>query len=211
MTGDQLQLLMETARLGVREHFGRDIKFTAPARLSVQEVFQRFTAEDAKLLNSRIYDFKSGRGDDARLRKAYVQGIGRYNDKLDDQINYVRPYLLVPLTGRSYEALSDALMQTHLARLRQFAAQRVADGGLLIDSKPYNEYAYWDSLDSVLLPYEVVITNQFVVSAEYFGIEVHSAIRGGCSRAESWPRPAATGRRSCRADPARHATPSHRV
>ena len=36
----------------------------------------------------------------------------------------------------------DALMKTHLARLRQFAAQRVADGGLLIDSKPYNEYAY---------------------------------------------------------------------
>ena len=181
MSDGQLKLLLETARLGVREHFGRDIKFTALAHLSVQELFQRFTAEDAKLLNGGIYDFKNGRGDNARLRKAYVQGIGRYKDNLDDQINYVRPYLLAPLTGRSTEALSDALMKTHLARLRQFAAQRVPDGGLLIDEQPYNEYAYWDSLNSVRLPYEVVITNQFVVSAEYFGVEVHSAIRGGIS------------------------------
>ena len=181
MSDDQLQLLLETARRGVREHFGRDIKFTTPARLSVQELFQRFTAEDAKLLNGGIYDFKTGRGNDARLRKAYVQGIGRDKDNLDDQINYVRPYLLAPLAGRSTEALSDALMKTHLARLRQFAAQRVPDGGLLIDDQPYNEYAYWGSLDFIRLPYEVVITNQLIASVEYYDAEVHSAIRGGIS------------------------------
>lgn len=181
MSDAQLHTLMEIARLGVREHFGRDIQFTTPARLSVQELFQRFAAVDAKILHRGIYDFKSGRGDDARLRKAYVQGIGRYKDNLDDQINYVRPYLLAPLTGRSYEALSDALMQTHLARLRQFAAQRMADGGLLIDDKPYNEYAYWGSLDFVRAPFEVVVTNQLIASAEYYDPEVHSAIRGGIS------------------------------
>ncbi len=179
MTDARLQLLLETARLGVREHFGRDIKFTTPARLSVQDLFQRFTPEDAKLLNSGIYDFKAGRGDDARLRKAYVQGIGRHKDNLDDQINYVRPYLLAPLAGHNIEALSDALMQTHLARLRQFATQRMPDGGLLIDEQPYNEYAYWVSVDFIRLPYEVVITNQLFASAEYYDPEVHSAIRGG--------------------------------
>ena len=181
MTDGQLQRLLETARLGVREYFGCDIQFTAPARLSVQEMFQRFTAEDTKLLNSGIYDFKTGRGDDAQLRKAYVQGIGRYKDNLDDQINYVQPYLLAPLAGRSYEALSDALMHTHLARLRQFASQRVPDGGLLIDAPPYNEYAYWGSLDFIRAPYEVVITNQLIASVEYYDPEVHSAIRGGIS------------------------------
>ena len=181
MTDAQLHLLLETARLGVREHFGRDITFTTLARLNVQELFQRFRAEDAKVLNNGIYDFKAGGGDDARLRKAYVQGIGRFKDNLDDQIAYVRPYLLTPLTGRSYEALSDALMQTHLSRLRQFAMQRVPDGGLLIDQQPYNEYAYWGSPDLIRAPYEVVITNQLIASAEYYDPEVHSAIRGGIS------------------------------
>ncbi len=181
MTDAQLHLLLETARLGVREHFGRDITFTTLARLYVQELFQRFRAEDAKVLNSGIYDFKAGGGGDARLRKAYVQGIGRFKDNLDDQIAYVRPYLLTPLTGRSYEALSDALMQTHLSRLRQFAMQRVPDGGLLIDQQPYNEYAYWGSPDLIRAPYEVVITNQLIASAEYYDPEVHSAIRGGIS------------------------------
>ena len=181
MTDAQLQLLLELARQGVREHFSHDIQFTTPARLNIQEVFRRFTAEDTKQRNTVIYDFKTGRGSNARLRKAYVQGIGRHKDDLEDQINYVRPYLLAPLAGYNIEALSDALMQTHLARLRQFAMQRMSDGGLLIDEQPYNEYAYWSRLDSVLLPYEVVITNQFIVSAEYIGIEVHSAIRGGIS------------------------------
>lgn len=179
MTDAQLHLLLETARQGVREHFGREIKFSALVRLDVQDVFQRFTAAQAKELNSGIYDFKTGRGDDARLRKAYVQGIGRHKDNLDDQIDYVRPYLLAPLAGRSYEALSDVLMHTHLARLRQFRGQRLADGGLLIDDQPYNEYMYWGSLDFIRLPYEVVITNQLIASVEYYDHEVHSAIRGG--------------------------------
>ena len=179
MTDGQLQLLLETARQGVREHFGREIRFAAPVRLSVQDLFQRFTAEQSKDLNNGIYDFKTGRGDDARLRKAYVQGLSRHKDNLDDQIDYARPYLLAPLTGHSYEVLSDALMQTHLARLRQFTAQRVSDGGFLIDDQPYNEYAFWGSFDFIRLQYEVVITNQLIASAEYFASEVHSAIRGG--------------------------------
>jgi hypothetical protein len=181
MTDAQLQLLLEIARQGVREHFGREIKYAALARLTVQDMFQRFTAEQTKFLNRRVYDFKTGRGDEGRLRKAYVQGIGRYKDNLDDQIEYVRPYLLAPLTGRSYETLSDALMQTHLARLRQYQAQRLPDGGLLIDDQPYNEYVFWGSPDYTRLPYEIVITNQLIASAEYFDPEVHSAIRGGVS------------------------------
>jgi len=187
MTDAQLQLLLEIARQGVREHFGREIKFAAPARLSVQDMFQRFTAEQLKFLNSGVYDFKTGRGDEGRLRKAYVQGIGRHKDNLDDQIEYVRPYLLAPLTGRGYEALSDALMQTHLARLRQFQAQRLPDGGLLIDDQPYNEYVFWGSQDYIRLPYEIVITNQLIASAEYFDPEVHSAIRGGVSNGITTP------------------------
>ena len=179
MSDAQMRLLLETARVGVFEHFGREIRFTAPARLDVHDVFQRFTTDQANDLISNIYDFKTGRGDDARLRKAYVQGIGRHKDNLADQIRYVQPYLLAPLTEHSYEALGDALMQTHLARLRQFRAQRLSDGGLLIDDRPHNEYAFWGSLDLIRLPYEVVITNQLVASVEYFDVEVHSAIRGG--------------------------------
>ncbi len=181
MSDAQLQLLMESARVGVREHFGRDIQFTAPVRLGVQELFQRFTAADVRNLHRGIYDFKTGRGNDARLRTAFVQDLGRHQDNLDDQINYVRPYLLAPLAGRSYEALGDALMQTQLARLRQFTAQRLSDGGLLMDGHPYNEYAFWGSLDFIRLPYEVVITNQLIASVEYYDVEVHSAIRGGIS------------------------------
>lgn len=187
MTDAQLQTLLETARHGVREHFGREVIFSTPVRLTVQDMFRRFTAEQSQILNGRIYDFKTGRGDGGRLRKAYEQEIGRYKDNLDDQTEYIRPHLLAPLTGRSYEALSDALVQTHLARLQQFQAQRLPDGGLLIDDHPYNEYMYWGSQDYIRLPYEIMITNQLIASVEYSDPEVHSAIRGGVSNGITAP------------------------
>lgn len=181
MNGAQLQLLLDTARQGVRENFGLNVKFSAPAQLTIQDVFQRFAVEDAAALNRGIYDFKLGRGDDARLRKAYVQDIGRHKDNLDDQIAYARPYLLAPLASPTLEGFADALLFTHLARLRQFREQRLADGSPLIEDQPFNEYSYWTSLAYIRLPYEVVITNQLLASAEYLDTDVHSAIRGGIS------------------------------
>lgn len=179
MTGQQLQLLLETARQGVRESFGINVRFSVPDQLAVQEVFQRFASEDIKVLNSGIYDFKSGTGSDLRLRKAYLQGMGRHNDSLDNQIAYVRPYLLAPMASRTLEGLTDALMATHLQRLKQYRELRLPDGRVLIDDQPFNEYAYWSNLDLIRPRYEVLITNQLLASAEYFDPEVHSAVRGG--------------------------------
>ena len=49
----------------------------------------------------------------------------------------------------------------------------------MLDANAYNEWVWWDSLGYGDLPYEVVITNQLVASAEYYGMDVHSSLRGG--------------------------------
>ena len=181
MIDAQMQLLLNTAQQGMLEHFGLRVRFNQPDKLDIASLFQRFARGHIRRLGASIYDFKSGRGDAARLRKAYVEGLGRNKDDLAAQIDYVQPYLLGPLLSRTYEGLGDALMHTHLARLRQFRDQRMPDGAPLLDDTPYNEYMYWGSLDLIRLPYEVVITNQLIASAEYEDVEVHSAIRGGIS------------------------------
>ncbi len=35
------------------------------------------------------------------------------------------------------------------------------------------------SMPSEVMPYDIVITNQLVASAEYFAMDVHSSLRGG--------------------------------
>ena len=38
---------------------------------------------------------------------------------------------------------------------------------------------FWDKLAHGALTYDIVITKQLMASAEYFGMDVHSALRGG--------------------------------
>ena len=40
---------------------------------------------------------------------------------------------------------------------------------------------HWDTLTHGALPYDIVLTNQLVASAEYYGMDVHSASRGDIS------------------------------
>ncbi|ADE11129.1 hypothetical protein [Sideroxydans lithotrophicus] len=66
-----------------------------------------------------------------------------------------------------------------LERLQQWRAIKAADGASVLDASPYNEWVYWDTLGYGKLPYDLVITNQLIASAEYYGVDIHSAIRGG--------------------------------
>ena len=178
---DELTLILDTAREVAREHFGITVRFHRPDKLGIDDLFQRFARGHFKTLGSHVYDFKHGRGDIARLRKSYVQTLGRHKDDLQAQIDYVTPYLLNPVASRDYQGLADALVDTHLARLSRLREERLADGSPLLNDAPFNEYVYWASLDLIRLQYEVVITNQLIASAEYLDAEVHAAIRGGIS------------------------------
>ena len=66
-----------------------------------------------------------------------------------------------------------------LERLEQWRQIKAADGAPVLDASPYNEWVYWDTLGYGNLPYDLVITNQLIASAEYYGVDIHSAIRGG--------------------------------
>ncbi len=56
-----------------------------------------------------------------------------------------------------------------LARLGHWTTATAADGRPVIDHTPYNEWVYWDSLGYGPLAWDVVVTNQPVISAEYYG------------------------------------------
>lgn len=179
MSEQQLQTVLRAAARSAEAHFRRAVQFSPVTTFTIAEVFGRVSPGLARKLDADVYDFKTGGGDLPRLRKSFEEDIRGWGDPLEALIRYTRPHLLVPLRARSFPALSDALLDTQLARLDAFRRERLADGRPLIDDAPYNEYVYWDAVDALEMPFEVILTNQLMASVEYRGASAHSAIRGG--------------------------------
>ena len=97
---------------------------------------------------------------------------------LREQIEFARPYLDSGQLG-SFRALATGLAGTLLGRLDTWRSSTARDGEPLIDEKPYNEWVYWDSMGYRDLPFDIVITNQIIASAEYTAQTIHTALRGG--------------------------------
>lgn len=177
----QLEAMLERARRGFKESFGREIRFTSPDIFAIENLFERFPRAAAMEFEKGIFDFKNGTGDRALLVRTFTADLRRTGDNLDEMIAYARPFLIKEPAARSFEALTEALVDTQLTRLNNWRSARTTGGEPLIDEMPYNEFIYWDSIEFAAFPYEVVITNQLIASAEYRDSSVHSALRGGIS------------------------------
>ena len=179
LSPQQISMLLAHAREAAREHLGVEVTFTQPVEMTVENFFSRFTPDARASLNGAIYDFKTGAGDLQRLRRSFVSYLRGAADEFEDLYAMAQPYLFGALETRSVEALADGLLRTHLERLVDFSLYLTEGGTKLIDETPYNELIYWGGLQSLSLPYDVILTNQLIASAEYSAVSIHSAIRGG--------------------------------
>lgn len=173
MKAEQLGAMLEAARRGARENFGVSVEFTEPEEQSLAALFDRATPRDRRQWKDLSYDFKGGKGDRARLVRGYAAALRSDENSLDDMIAYAQPYLLAPVAERTYDGFAEAVTATLLARLEQIKSEK------LLDASPNNEVLYWAFVGKLSFPYDVVITNQLIASAEYVGSSVHTAIRGG--------------------------------
>ena len=184
---EALQALLDSARAATRAHFDREVRFTSIDVRPIEFYFSKFPEPEKAAAAESIYDFKKGTGDGRRLREGFEKDLRKTGDDLDAMIAYARPYLLGAVRERSFEALTEALISTQLARLKQLLTASAADGRPLIDQRPYNEFIYWDLLAREPLPYEVIVTNQLIASVEYSSNSVHSALRGGITNGLTTP------------------------
>lgn len=175
----QVSAVLAAAKRGVKENFGVDVEFLGPEEQSLKGLVDRATSRDRRDWNKLIYDFKSGKGDRTRLTQGYAAAFRSDDESLEEMIAYAEPFLLAPLPGRTYEGFAEAVTATLVTRLDQIKSQKLPDGSDLIDGSLGNEVVFWAYIDRFSFPYDVVITNQLIASAEYVGSSVHTAIRGG--------------------------------
>jgi hypothetical protein len=177
----ELATLLDEARQVVRKHFHIDLKFTEPEEVSVAQLLAAIPAKALRARRGEIYDFKKGTGDRSRL----IQGIERTLEErvvdLGASIAYARPHLLAPLTEPTFADFAKTLVDTHLRRLGHWHGLRSATGERVIDASGANEWIVWDLLGYSGMPYDVIVTNQLVASAEYDDAAINSSLRGGVS------------------------------
>ena len=182
LSSERLQAILDRTVELVEQQFGLKVRFTEPDDLSVQSFFNNLKQNVKQIRAAALVD--PGHVDDAqrqRLRDAIYGTLENYWNDRELVTDFARPYLVSPLPEDDFLKLADRLVETLLVRLRSWYEETSADGRPVLDGSPYNEWVWWDSLGYGNVPYDVVITNQLVASAEYYGMDVHSSLRGGIS------------------------------
>ena len=175
---DHLRIVLASAQLTMWKHFGILVEFTDIEEIGVDKLFAIIPPPIRAARVESIYDFKSGTGDKRMLAEGINNTLTERKTKLEDAKTFVAPYL-PGSPPKDLMALSESLSKVMLERLEQWRHVMAADGAPVIDASPYNEWVYWDTLGYGDLQYDLVLTNQFIASAEYYGVDIHSAIRGG--------------------------------
>ena len=178
----ELATMLAEARQVVRQHFHIELKFSEPKKVSVAELLAGIPARVLASRVGKIYDFKNGTGDRWRLIAGLERKLAKWTTTgLGASIAYARPHLLRPVAEPTPAAFAEALVDTHLQRLGHWYDLRTATGERVIDASHANEWIIWDSLGYSELPYDVIVTNQLVASAEYDDAAINSSLRGGVS------------------------------
>ncbi len=180
LSPDHLRILLASTQLTVWKNFGVNVEFTDVPEIGIDRLFALIPPSVREERLQSIYDFKAGAGDRHKLAEGINTTLAERGTKLEDALAFARPYL-PDAHPKDLMEFSELLANVMLERLEQWRHVRAADGAPVLDASPYNEWVYWDTLGYGNLPYDLVITNQLIASAEYYGVDIHSAIRGGAT------------------------------
>jgi hypothetical protein len=181
MNEKQIKIYFKEAARVSKKHFGIDITFKEKPSRTIKELFTTFTKEFSIELYKFIYDFKNDHGDRNKLVQNLFQALAAYSVHLpfEDMVGFAKDYIISSSSLDTLESLTEALIDTEMIRLKAWMHVLALDDKPVIDKNPYNEWTFWDSLGYEKRDFDVILTNQLIASAEYYGQDMHSALRGG--------------------------------
>lgn len=179
LSSHDLALLLEHARSACQTYLDTRVTFELLPPIGIETLFSRLKPEVLRARRAEIYDIRHGGGKKEQLVTAMVKGLQERHTPLNEMIAYASPHLLHPPKTPTLPAFAESLADTLIDRIALWKALKAPDGLPAIDDTPYNEWTYWDSLGYTALSFDIVITNTLIASVEYYGQDIHSALRGG--------------------------------
>ncbi len=177
---NQLARILDLTRMLAKQHLQLDIEFETVKTITIEEFFNYLPNNIVQKRQDAILDFNQI---DQTVRQRMVEAIAKtmevHTANPQAVIDYARPYLLSRDHVASLQELTERLVNTLVTRMQHWYAYKAEDGEPVLDDTPYNQWVWWDSMGYGDLPFDVVITNQLVVSIEDYDMDVHSSLRGG--------------------------------
>jgi hypothetical protein len=164
------------------QHIRLNVLFEMPVEQDISTLFEGVTASVWRGLKADIYDYRDGPPDRKKLIAHMKAVVAGNRSAVGEQIAFAKPHLLSTTEPRNASTLAEALVDTQLARFAAWQQLQGLDGRALLNDSIFNEYFAWVFAPRTKAwPFEIVITNQMIVSVEYADNSVHSALRGGVS------------------------------
>ncbi len=186
LSPDDLTRLLAKARDITYQHFGLRIEFTEPKRLAIHPYFKAIANRLEAEQLVQIADFRGDKVNWSLIADSLRKNFKQTPATLSEIWQFSSPYLIKQPEGAiSEQSLAEALAATMKDRLQYWKDKKGVDGKAILGDgddqleASLSEWVYWDNLPRLAFPYEVVITNQPVISAEYTGLVTHTALRGG--------------------------------
>lgn len=176
----QLESVLGHAVVAVQHHFGIKLSFTRLERVHLSDLFSGITAKARAGAEKERLDATTYEPTRERLARFTLKSLQEDGD-IYAQRAFALPYLLEPPEDNSPMAFARALVATQHRLLKTWADAPALDGKPLLGADRFNEYTWWLALGNSDMPYDLILTNQLIASAEWEGNSVHSALRGGVS------------------------------
>lgn len=170
-------VLVQTAVM-VQDHFGLEMRFERGENFAIAELFELIPEPVEEVALSFRYTLLPPGVAPLELVDSVESQIENGRNSPEDVARFVQP-LIPNAQGLEIEQLAGAITQIWLHDLRRWRSHRAEDGDRVIDSANYHQIALWSVLGYGGIPFDIVITNQLVASAETFGFAPHAAMRGG--------------------------------
>ena len=180
LSGAQLESILGHAVVAVEQHFGIKLSYSPIERVGLAALFGGIPSKARARAEKARLDATSYEPTRERLARATLKDLQADGD-IRAQRAFALPYLLDPPEDTSPMAFARALVATQHSLLKAWADSPARDGRALIGTDRLNEYTLWLALGDSDMPFDLILTNQLIASAEWEGNSVHSALRGGVS------------------------------
>lgn len=172
--------VLDQARKIAKLHFGLELEFAAPVTVPLADLFARIPLATRQIAEKERLNPTNDPATLWRLSNALRKDM-KEAGRMAEQKRFALPHLLVPPRTRTDLGLASAVVETQHALLQSWVDTKGHDGLPLLGPDRFNEYTYWWALGDSPMPFDLILTNQLIASAEWKDNSVHSALRGGVS------------------------------
>jgi hypothetical protein len=179
LSEDEFSDVLDQAATLVKDHFDLDVQFERGTDYAISDLFNLLPRS---LLENAYGEMYRVQGPPNRIKAITKMIAGAFNSGSMQNAEIVRavePLMPGATKEMGTAELAVAFAEKWLAGLRRWHDLTAEDGESVIDETGFHQNVLWEHLGYTELPADLVITNQVVASAEFFGFDPFVALRGG--------------------------------